>query len=285
MSTMKKICLVVALSLVMLGAKADDFGGWANVGLEQNLGVKGLDANLDFGFRSANNMRNVDRWSVSAGLEYSLCRYLKVASSYTYMYGYSGSERKENYKSDGVTWEGYNLTHAFWRSRNRFSFDLKTGIDLGRFSLSLRERYQLTGYNSATVTKDKYRFKRLEQYDPQGNFTGYLDVPQSGYPQTVRDVKESKSKEYLRSKFAVSYNIRHCPLEPSLSIELENNLREGFNTDEIRYVGGLDWKITKKIRLGAYYHYNKGHDDDADEDLHAVEVTLKLKNIFWKAKK
>lgn len=285
MSTMKKIFLVAVLSLVMLGAKADDFGGWANVGLEQNLGVKGLNANLDFGFRSANDMRKVDRWSVSAGLEYSLCRYLKVASSYTYMYGYSGSERKENYKADGVTWEGYNLTHAFWRSRNRFNFDLKTGIDLGRFSLSLRERYQLTGYNSATVTKDKYRFKRLEQYDPYGNFTGYLDVPQSGYPQTVRDVKESKSKEYLRSKFQVSYNIRHCPLTPSFSIELENNLRDGFNTDEVRYVGGADWKITKKIHLGAYYHFNKGHDDDADEDLHAVELTLKLKNIFWKAKK
>lgn len=283
---MKRIGVMLLLALSMLGARADDFGLWTGIGFGQNLGVKGLDADFDLGFRSNNSVRNVDRWSAGFGLNYAVCRYLKVGASYTYMYGYSGAERKENYKSDNVTWEGYNLTHAYWRSKNRFSFDLKTGVDVGRFTFSLRERYQLTGYNSAGVVKEKYRYKKpIPVYDENGNFVENFYPNQEGYPQTVGDRKEHKTKEYLRSKLEASYNIRHCPLEPSVSVELENNLREGFKLDEVRYVAGLDWKISKKVRLGASYHFNCGHDADANDNLHAIEVSLKFKNLFGGVKK
>lgn len=278
---MKKFGFVLLLALVVMGAKADDFGMWSSIGVGQNLGVKGLSADADLSFRSNNNLRNVDRWGASLGLGYTVCPYLKVGATYTYMYGYNGSERKEHYKNDdGVNWNGYNETRAYWRSKNRLAVDLKTGVDLGRFSLSLRERYQLTGYNSATTFKDKHRFNT--HYDEHGNKTY---VEKSNSPETEPEFKEHKSKEYLRSKLEVAYNIRHCPVTPSVSVEMENNLREALHLDEMRYGAAIDWKINKKLHLGAGYHFNKGHDDDDDEDLHAIEVSLKLKNIFWKAKK
>lgn len=274
---MKKISFVFAMSLAVLAVRGDDFGMWSEIGLTQNLGVKGLSASADVGFRANNSLRSVDRWSAGFGLSYDLFRWLKVGAGYTYMYSYSDEERKENYKSDNVTWEGYNLTHGYWRSKNRFTFSLKSGFDAGRFSFSLRERYQLTGYNSAGVTKDKYRFNLI--YDENNNIVG--KVPQGGYPEYgVPDRKDSKSKEYLRSKLEASYSIRNCHVDPFVSVELENNLRDGFKLDEVRYVAGLEWKISKQANLSGSYHFNKGSDADNDEDLNAVEISLKLKNLF-----
>lgn len=284
---MKRLLFIFALATMMIGAKADDFGLWTDVNFEQNLGVKGLDANIGLGFRTNNDVRNVNRWSASAGLEYSICSYLKVAATYSYLYNYYASERKENYKSDGVTWEGWNYTHAYWRSRNRFSFDLKTGFDLGRFSFSLRERYQLTRFNTVGTIKDKYR--KILVYDTEGNLLPESELPnQQGYPSMgERDSKNHKSKEYLRSRIGVSYDIRNCTLTPSLSVEFENNLRNACKLDEVRYAAEVEWKISKKVRLGASYLFNASHDADAeeDEDTHAIEISLKFKNLFWKAKK
>ena len=65
-----------------------------------------------------------------------------------------------------------------------------------------------------------------------------------------------------------------------MSVELENNLRDGFKLDEVRYVAGLEWKISKQANLSGSYHFNKGSDADNDEDLNAVEISLKLKNLF-----
>lgn len=279
---MKRLSIIFLLTLAMMGVRADNFGLWSEIGLKQNLGVRGLSGSVDLGFRANNNMRNVDRWSAGFGLEYKLFKYLEAGASYSYLYGYTGSERKENYKKDGVTREGYNLTHGFWRSRNRFSFDLKSGFDLGRFSFSVRERYQLTGYNSVHVVKDRYRY--IPIYGMDGEIEDWMN--QEGYPEYgVPDIKERKSKEYLRSKFSVDYNIRHCKFQPSVSIELLNNLRGGFATDEVRYVVGGDWKFSKQVHLGAYYHYNDGRDADDDDEPHAIEISLKLKNIFFPAKK
>lgn len=273
---MKKLCILLVLALVMSGARAEDFGMWTGVGFGQNLGVKGLDANLDLGFRSNNSLRNVDRWNAGLGLSYALCPNLKIGANYTYIYSYTGAENKPHYKADTDIENGRNITRAYWRSKNRFSFDAKGDIDVGRFNFSLRERYQLTGYNRINVIKDKFR---TPIYDENNTLVGYQKK------ETETDTKQHKCKEYLRSKLEASYNIRHCPLEPSVSVEFENNLREAFKLDEVRYVAGFDWKISKKVHLGAYYHFNSGHDDDGNEDLHAIEISMKFKNLFWKAKK
>lgn len=266
---MRKIGVLLALSLVLMSVRADDFGMWTDIGFGQNLGVRDLSADVDFGFRSNNSLRSVDRWSAGFGLGYSVCPYLKVAASYTYMYSYSGEECKEKSETD------FNITHGYWRSKNRFSVGLKSGFDLGRFSFSLRERYQLTGYNSAGVMKTKYRNNPVYV---DGKLVGYS--PKPGYPQTVPDRKNHKSKEYLRSKIEVAYNIRRCPVDPFVSVEFENNLRNAFKLDEVRYVAGAEWKISKQVQLTGSYHFNKGSDADHDDDLNAVELSLKFKNLF-----
>lgn len=331
----KKLGLLLLLALTTVGAGAqrfdgtypgtqstnDDFGLGMGVSIEQNLGVKGLSAELDLSLRTRNSASEVDRWSVGLGLGYTICPYLKVGASYAHMYGPTAAENKPHYKEDDLgnaeldkngnpIWNGYNRTNSYWRNKNRVAIDLKTGFDFGRFSFSLRERYQLTDYRSANVDKDKYRYKVYYADDdvtpkffvPKG-YQAILDADDNLYgvfnketgelldyvpacvPERELDHKGHKTKEYLRSKAEVSYNIRHCPVTPSVSVEFSNNLREQFALDKVRYAAGLDWKITKKVHVAADYYFNKGQDDDNEGDLHLVEVSLKLKNIFFNPKK
>ena len=45
---MRKIGVLLALSLVLMSVRADDFGMWTDIGFGQNLGVRGLSADVDF---------------------------------------------------------------------------------------------------------------------------------------------------------------------------------------------------------------------------------------------
>ena len=81
---MKKITLLLAFALAILGAKADDFGLWSEVGISQNLGVRGLSAELGYDIRLADHWKDVGRRSFNVGLNYSVTRFLKVGASYAY---------------------------------------------------------------------------------------------------------------------------------------------------------------------------------------------------------
>ena len=58
---------------------SDDFGFWGSVSAEKKL-YKGLGASFEGEFRSRDNVRTVERWSVSAGLSYKLTNWLKISS-------------------------------------------------------------------------------------------------------------------------------------------------------------------------------------------------------------
>lgn len=272
----------LCISLTVMVARADDFGLWTGVEASQNLGVNGLSAHAGLGFRANNSLKSVNRWSGSVGLNYSPLKHLKFGVGYTYIYAYKQHERKEHFRNSDNTWNGYNYTHPYWRSKNRFNVDVKGDIDVGRFNISLRERYQLTRYNTVHATRDRYRFDAV--MDENDNISYEL---RDGYPETEQDKKACKTKDYLRSKLEVSYNIRHCRITPAVSVELEQNLHDGFHIDEVRYSAGADYNIIKrKLSLGLDYHFCKGNGgDDDDDDLHAIELSLKFKNIFFRPKK
>ena len=74
------------------------------------------------------------------------------------------SETKAHYNSSG-NWNGFNVDEGFWRLKNRFYADVSGKIDVGRFSIGLRERYQATVYNAKHVSRDKYRGVVNSDYD------------------------------------------------------------------------------------------------------------------------
>lgn len=276
--TMNKSQLLLSFLLPacsLLPIHADDFGLWTDAGLSQNIGSTGLSADVDLGFRMNNNWNSVDRWSAGIGLNYDLTSFLKISTGYDFLYSYQIANYEDKYSS--TTWKGYNLENSYWRPKNRFHVDLKGKIDVNRFTFSLRERYQLTGYNSVWYRKDKYRYNIQQNLD---GTTSY--ILQSGYPESEQDDKSYKTNHYLRSCIGMEYNISHCAISPYASFELSNNLSNGFSIDKRRYSIGADWKITKRQHLSIGYVYNDGTDDDDESDLHVIEISYNIKGLFTK---
>lgn len=272
----RNILLSLILSAIsLLPLQADDFGLWTDAELSQKLGNTGLNADVNLGFRSNNNLKNVDRWSAGFGLSYNLTSFLETAVGYDFLYSYNRASCENKY--DGDNWRGYNLENGYWRMKNRFHVDLKGTADIGRFSFSLRERYQLTGYNSTSTRKDKYRYNSV--LNPNGDIDYTL---REGYPESETDYKKHKEKQYLRSCIKAEYNISGCPVSPYASFEISNNLTESFSLDKRRYSVGADWKIVKGQHLSFGYVYTNGNDDDDEGNLHVIELSYKIKGLFTK---
>ena len=113
---------------------SDDFGFWGSVSAEKKL-YKGLGASFEGEFRSRDNVRTVERWSVSAGLSYKLTNWLKISSDYIFIHYYHPME---------VTRKG-NYVPEFWQPRHRVNFSLTGKYEVvKRLTFSLRERWQYT---------------------------------------------------------------------------------------------------------------------------------------------
>lgn len=256
-----------------LPANADDsFGVWTSVTAEKEV-TKKLSFEGSLEFRSENDLRSVSRWDLSAGADYKLWKFLKVSLGYVYIYERSLQEAKENFTKSGNI-NGYNVDHGFWRSKHRARFDLTFKKKIGRFSLSLRERYQFTHYRPADCLRDRYRDKVQpgfsgEVYEWGGQkFTRFEQVPEH---------KESRNRNYLRSRLKLEYDIKNMPLTPSVSYEMTNNLAGALGIVKHRINAGADWKVNKKNSVSLYYEHENSTDDDINVALHVVSIGYKIK--------
>lgn len=275
--TLRAVVLFAALLTATI-VQADDFGLWGNVDITQDIGQTPLSVDLGLGMRANNNVGSLSRWNINVGLDYTPMKWLKIGAGYNMIRSYSLSSRSEKISTaeDGTTtWKGYNMDHSYWRNKDRFYVDVRGKLKIGRFGLALRERYQATIFEGVWVTEDKYRYNT--EYDLDGQATYVL---RDGYPTSELEEKSHKTKHALRSRLSLDYNIPKCPLTPEASFEVSNNLRDGFSTEKRRYSVGLDWKIKKRIHLIGTYIYSNGDDSDDDSNLHAIELTLSLKNPF-----
>ena len=259
-----KALFTLCLLAMGLSASADDFGLRTDVDITKSIG-SGFSVDADFGYRMQNHWKSVDRWSAGIGLNYKLCKYLKFSTGYTYIYSYKTETWSKNYNKKGE-WRGYNVDHAFWRSKNRFTLSATGNVDiLPRLNLSLREMLQITRFVSASTTEDKRRFEDSET----------SKIPPIAASET--DYKKARTKQYLRSRIGLEYDIRHCPLIPYVQFELSNNLDNGFSLDKRRWSAGVEYKISKQHRLSVGYVYDNGVDDESESDIHCIEIGYKYK--------
>lgn len=282
--TFRFLSMALAVMAISPAWAADDFGIWSGIAVQKDFSKKfSVDAAL--GFRSEDCLRQATRWDISLGADYKPFGWLGIGVSYSYIYAYKGQEAKAVYKEDedepGL-WEfnGYNVDHAYWRSRHRAAVDLTGKVKVGRhWAFSLRERYQYTHYMDASTLRNRYRSELPAEM--AGGYTG--DVYEwDGHTFTkfrqVTDDKPSKDRHLLRSRVAAEYNIRHCPFTPYASFEFHNELNDQLRLDKTRLMAGVEWKITKKHRMDfAYVFQHSNDDDDAKTNLHALSVEYKFK--------
>ena len=271
---MKKIlttCCALLLAVPTFAQK-DEFGSWLEFEAEKKIN-KRIDLTLGVGMRANDNLGEVSRANAFVSGSYKVCDYLKVAATYQYISDLSRGEVKEDFKKDG-TFEGYKVDEAFHRTKHRLSFDLSSKVKVGRFTFSLRERYQYTHSMSKDIERIKYSeiSKGLNPNLQPFPFGGYEWEEQ----EFTTDHKSHKNAHLLRSRIGVEYDIRNCPLTPFATYEIKTSLQDGGATEATRLIVGTDWKLNKKNTLSIAYVFDDGHYSD-DANIHAVSIGYKFK--------
>lgn len=180
---------IIALMMVMipsLHAQTAEYGVWLGVEGEKKI-TKRIDADFNLQARTFDNGTSMAQWLAETGLTYEACKYVDLALMYRFIADY-----KDN---DGVEY------------KHRWYGDVKGKIDINRFELSSRIRYQ-------------------QQY----NIT-----------------KSSGVETTIRNKWTLEYNINKCPVSPFVSAEAFAPADDAqFDIEEWRYMIGMTWKINKK---------------------------------------
>lgn len=283
----KKILFAAALALCTATSAIaqSDFGVWTEIGVEKSFNKKfSLEASVEN--RMANNATQPQRWNAAIGGSYKPLKWLKLGAGYVFIYNRNFQEAEEKYKEndegeivlgkDGnPIIEGYNVDHGYWRPRHRAYFDVQGKVDVGRFSISLRERYLYNYYVETEALRDKYRNPSQPGYS--GNLYPFNGKEFMKYEQEM-DTKKAKSKHSLRTRLQVEYDIKGVPLTPFVSCELTNELSNAMQYDKVRAQAGVEWKINKKhILSGAYLYQNENQEIGPNESLHAIKIGYKFK--------
>lgn len=112
-----------------LMAQNADFGIWSGAEVSKKF-TNGLKLNIEEEFRLRNDLRTMDKFETSIGLEYGLTSFLNAGVSYSLInYFHPRDDFHE---------------HNFFETRHRFNVYGEGEYTLGRFDLTLRERIQGT---------------------------------------------------------------------------------------------------------------------------------------------
>ena len=213
--TTRLMALAALAAFPLSGVAGDDFGLWTEISAVKKLTRQfSIDAGIDF--RAEQQLESFSRWAASLGFAYKPAKILKASAGYAYIYDRNPQESKKNYGNNSGRFNGYNVDHGFWRSKHRFYADLTGKLAIGRLTLSLRERYQMTRSLATSCLRTRFR-------DPiQGGYTGdkyEWNGDRFMTCEVVENDKKAKTAHYLRSRIEADYNIRNCPLTPYVSFE------------------------------------------------------------------
>ena len=253
---------------VMFAQGNSDFGVWASVEGSTKLN-KQFELSLEAEYRTQDMSTLSERIATGISLSYKNKKipFLKADVGYSVMSMYGMGETAIKYRTDDdgnfeMDDEGnlipkhMNVDSPYWYTRHRATASLTGSVKWGRFKFSLRERYQLTHRMRSYCDRERWYYKTYKK-------EFYLDDdPESDDYSYMTDEKKSKSDHKLRSRLAVSYDIKKCSFEPFAEVEVYNELDNAFAYDKIRYTVGTDYKINKEHKLTLYYRYQDYADVD-----------------------
>ena len=206
--------------------------------------VKGLTLRLDEQFRLKENFSAVDRLNTDVEISYKVCPYFRLGAAYRFMAVY---KQAEGDAADS------------WNFRHRAAFHVSGLYTVGRWHLSLREKFQSTWRDESV--------------------TNLLERPVPAL--------------YLRTRFKVEYHCFSHPLQPYLSVEFYNPLnrtdylREAEQTTSYRHWAfdqfdtrlGLEWRLNAHNFLDFYYRLDASRRVDVGANSGKIRITPVLDHI------
>lgn len=229
-----KILLVVLVATMCmpLSVKSDDFGMWGELNVEKKLSKK-WNVGLGLEYRSRNNMKTCDRFSVGADVGYKVNDWLKVTVGYTLL---DDHFYKENNK--GTKYADY------WGLRHRINVTFTLSHSFDKFNVSLRERWQYTYRQEKTV--QRYYV----------NTTATHDAGEEADEHTYNGKGKNVWRNCLQLKYKVSSVWRPY-------VNAETYVAKGL--DKIRYAAGTEIRLNKQHSLDVKYMYQHLYTDDDNE--------------------
>ena len=258
---MKKQFVIMIMALLPMAAVAqsDDFGLDFSLEAQKKLS-KQWSVSLEGEYRSRNNAKTNDRWSVGLNVDYKVAKWLKASAGYTLLY--DNNERISYYEAtddavlDGDAEVGDPKKCAqYWQARHRFNVSLTASQKFGNWKFSLRERWQYT-YRPEYTVDERW---------------SYLNNAYDGKSHTYA----GKGKNVLRSRLQVEFDKKGWDVTPYANVELFN----AWSLQKTRYTVGLDWKLSKQHAISAFYRYQnvRSDDDDNEPNRHMIGVGYTFK--------
>jgi len=252
--------LIVLLTMAIaatsqLKAQEDDFGIWSEANVEKVISKRLLlDGGLELRTRD-DGFGEFDRWSVGIGATYKLTDWLKASMSYSLL-----DDHNHKVNSSGKKYSDY------WGGRHRVNFSLTASQQFGKFSLSLRERWQYTYRPEKTV--DRYW-----NYTDEDDDAVYGEpVIKKGTTQThtYRAKGSNKWRQRLQLKYKLTKQWR-----PYLCAE---STVGGDGLDKMRYSLGTEIRLTKQHSLDVKYLYQHSYkDSDSEGNRHVLGLGYTFK--------
>lgn len=266
---MKKTSLILLCGILCclpLTAQTDkaDLGLWTSIEGSTKL-ARGVGLSLEAEYRMRDNISATDRTSFGASISYknkALAPWLKADLGYTFIYKNNPAETAIKYLTDGTP-KHKNVDAAYWGAKHRATASLSGSWKAGRFKIGLRERYQYTYTAPASCERTRWYYNPFYEFFPEDVEEWYLNEDKNDAEYSyITDAKNPKSDNKMRSRFDVSYNIKHCKFEPFAEMEMYNDLDRNFAIDKIRWTIGTDYKVNKTSKFSFYYRFQDQSDED-----------------------
>ena len=254
---MRKVFVLAAVAIALFPsvsclAQESDFSGWFSVGLEKKI-VSGLSLEAEGEYRTCDHFSRTDRWGAGLSLTYRVYRNesktfdIKTAVGAKYLKSYYPGEITLKDMDHGF--QEYNSKPDYNVDKFRATASVAASQKLGRFKISLRERYQYTGNDSVCIIESKWRYDK---------HTGGLEERE-----TEEDWKARNNRRHsFRSRLQISFDTPSFFIDPYVSAELCNDLKDNFRVQKVRYLFGLDCELAKSHDIKLYYMYQNHADED-----------------------
>ena len=216
------VALALAAMLLPTAAMADDTGLTLDLGVEKKVSKK-FSVGLDTEFRTRNDFKTVDHVTAAVSGKYKVTKWLKLEAGYQFLVI---NHREHLSLHDDGSYN--NWRPSYYSTSHRVSAAVNGDVDLGRFNVALRERWQYTYRPEHSTTR----------YDFDNEYMEDCQV-------------HAKGKHVLRSRLKLEYNIPHCKFTPAVSVEAYT----GSSLEKTRFVVGGSYTHKKHHSFGLGYHY------------------------------
>jgi hypothetical protein len=226
---MKKTNLLLIVLIVLGGliskniqAQENDYGTWLTFDVSKKLSKK---FNLEFEeeVRVFKQFSEINRFGTSIGVSYSFNKNLKGETGYTWIYH-------------------HDVNDSFWDNRHRYYMQLTGKVEIKRWALSLKEKFQST----------------------------YIDKDIKGF--------DYSPENYLRSRLQLAWDVKNSPLVPYASAEMHYQLNnpDGNKIDNMRYTLGLEFPLIKKLDMDSFLKLDQEMNVKKPVTLYIIGINLKL---------